>query len=196
MQRIKSKVFDENAYIFESLNGPIIVDPGYALEQIKIVLGKRKPAGILLTHYHFDHVAHVNSLCQFYNIKAYIHAKDYQLLITDNLSERYGFGLVPVFKENIITFQDQIEAFPDVKCIHAPGHSRGSVMYQHGIDLLTGDVLFKHGVGILNLPDSSREEMKTTIEMLKTLPNSLIIYPGHGEAEALVEIKKINPFFR
>ena len=196
MQLIKSNVYDENCYLIETINGLVIIDPGYNFEKLKIVIGDREPIAVLLTHFHFDHVAHVNSVCQFYDIKAYIHNKDFAPLVTDTLAELFGVGKVPVFPEYIKTFEDSIPEIPDVQCLHTPGHSRGSVMFKHGIELFTGDALFKEGVGRVDVPGGDANEMKASIEFIKTLPNNLIVYPGHGDAEAMVEIKKNNSFLK
>ena len=46
--------------------------------------------------------------------------------------------------------------------------------------LLTGDTLFIGDCGRTDLPGGSLKEMfKTLQEKIKTLPNHLIVYPGH-----------------
>ena len=64
--------------------------------------------------------------------------------------------------------------------VHAPGHTSGGIcIIVDASYLLTGDTLFIGDCGRTDLPDGSNEDMYATLQMLKNLPDELIVYPGH-----------------
>ena len=62
----------------------LIVDPGAQEERIEAALAKLggKPAGILLTHGHYDHICAANELREYYKIPVYA-PKTEEKLMTD-----------------------------------------------------------------------------------------------------------------
>lgn len=83
-----------------------------------------------------------------------------------------------------------------VEALTLPGHTRGSTVYIIGNTAFTGDVLFQGSVGRTDLPTGSWQEMQESIAVLKTLPDDLIVYPGHGPATTIGQEKSWNPYFR
>jgi glyoxylase-like metal-dependent hydrolase (beta-lactamase superfamily II) len=66
-----------------------------------------------------------------------------------------------------------------------PGHSKGGIcIIVDNKALLTGDTLFIGDCGRTDLPGGSLDEMFRTLqEKIMTLPDELIIYPGHDYGE-------------
>ena len=82
------------------------------------------------------------------------------------------------------------------KVVHTPGHQSDEVCYQFDEKLFTGDMLFIVGIGRVDLPDSNPPDMEKSVELLKTLPDNLVVYPGHDYGDVpfrtLGEEKKMN----
>jgi len=81
-----------------------------------------------------------------------------------------------------------------LRVIETPGHTRGSICLIGKEEIFTGDTLFMGSIGRTDLPESSQEEMKESLKKLKTLPDSLTVYPGHGPSTKLGDEKQCNPF--
>lgn len=83
--------------------------------------------------------------------------------------------------------------------LYTPGHADGSVcLYSSDADcLIVGDLLFAGSVGRSDLPTGNHT---TLIESLKskvmTLPDSTVVYPGHGPITNIGIEKKENPFLQ
>ena len=196
MEQIINVGFLQNTYILDIDDKLVIIDPGYNYDKITKYLGDKKPDLILLTHYHFDHSACVDSLCEEYGIKAYVHIDDYDILLDNNLASKMGLKEVIVSKENIISFDAKIEELPSVEVIHAPGHSEGSVLFKLDEKLFTGDVLFINAQGRTDLIGSNREKQKASIKAIGNMDKSLTIFAGHGRSDSLENIIKNNNFFK
>ena len=67
----------------------------------------------------------------------------------------------------------------DFSVLHTPGHSLGSVCYQTGSDLFTGDTLFAHGYGRTDLYGGNFMQLMRSLR--KLLRMNVHVYPGHGE---------------
>ena len=61
--------------------------------------------------------------------------------------------------------------------------------------MFTGDMLFQGSIGRTDL-GGSEKEMFSSIELLKTLPDSIVCFPGHGPKTNLGLEKAFNPYFR
>jgi glyoxylase-like metal-dependent hydrolase (beta-lactamase superfamily II) len=86
----------------------------------------------------------------------------------------------------------------NVKVIHAPGHTRGSVMFHVNDEiLLSGDVLFAGSIGRTDLPTGSASDMIQTLRN-KVLPLSddLRVLPGHGPETTIKFERKNNPYLK
>lgn len=59
---------EENCYILENNNKCIIIDPGDEIDKIVENINCHV-VGILITHYHFDHIGALKSLKEKYNIQ-------------------------------------------------------------------------------------------------------------------------------
>jgi len=78
---------------------------------------------------------------------------------------------------------------------HAPGHSPGSVCLVGDGVVFTGDVLFAGSVGRTDLPGGDFETLRKSIEReLLVLPDSTIVYSGHGPETTIGQERRANPF--
>jgi len=85
-----------------------------------------------------------------------------------------------------------------LKAIHAPGHTRGSMMFLLNEEILiSGDVLFAGSIGRTDLPTGSAKQMKETL-LNKVLPLSddLRVLTGHGPETTIKFERKNNPFLK
>lgn len=79
--------------------------------------------------------------------------------------------------------------------IHTPGHSPGSVSFVGDGFLLSGDTLFCQGVGRTDLPGGNWEEMVSSVKnKIFTLPEEMVVLPGHGPSTSIGREKNTNPF--
>ncbi|MBR6689918.1 MAG: MBL fold metallo-hydrolase [Bacilli bacterium] len=51
---------ETNCYILTINNDCLVIDPGDDYNKIKQVIGDKKVIGVIITHYHFDHVGALN----------------------------------------------------------------------------------------------------------------------------------------
>ena len=82
--------------------------------------------------------------------------------------------------------------------IHAPGHTRGSMMFTLNEEILiSGDVLFAGSIGRTDLPTGSSTQMRETL-LKKVLPldDDLRVLPGHGPETTIKFERKSNPYLK
>jgi len=82
--------------------------------------------------------------------------------------------------------------------IHAPGHTRGSLMFEVSDQILiSGDVLFAGSIGRTDLPTGSTKDMEETLrKKVFPLPDHLRVLPGHGPETTMAYEKKNNPYLK
>jgi hydroxyacylglutathione hydrolase len=78
----------------------------------------------------------------------------------------------------------------DVKVLHTPGHTKGSVCLLEGNYLLSGDTLFPGGPGNTRTPEMFRELVNTLETKLFVLPDNVRVFPGHGEPTVISKEKR------
>ena len=83
----------------------------------------------------------------------------------------------------------------DIKVYYTPGHSPGSVMFEIGGMLFSGDTIFYESVGRTDLYGGSYSQLKQSLAVLQSLPFDMVIYPGHGEKTTVAHEIQFNPYF-
>jgi glyoxylase-like metal-dependent hydrolase (beta-lactamase superfamily II) len=220
-----SAVFATNCYVVAPAEGEecLVVDPGVdVLERLADVLAghRLRPAAVLLTHGHLDHVYSVTPVCSEHGIAAYIHPDDAYRL-RDPLGSldpalvamlQAQFGRRATWREpaNVIAVDGSRTlrlAGLDLEVVHAPGHTEGSVMFMlpgvpngaadQGLDstVLTGDVLFAGSIGRTDLAGGDHAAMQRTLrERVLPLDDAALILPGHGPATSMARERASNPY--
>ncbi len=196
--KIETRRLVENIYIIIEGDGAIIIDPGYEFDSLVDLIENRdlKLEKILLTHGHGDHIGSCEQLRAKYNTPVYAHEKERELLLDPNLNlsaAMYGdISLEADFYVN----EDSEVYFNDhkIEFIYTPGHTIGSQCIKIGQNLFTGDTLFRNSIGRTDLPTSSPEDMKNSLEKIKLLDDELIVYPGHNSSSTIGDEKKYNQF--
>ncbi len=167
IKTLKVGYLQTNCYILKIGTSAIIIDPGDESELIKKEIGNLKIKGILITHHHFDHIG---ALKDFKNIKIYDNALEEKKYIIDE------------FKFNVIKTK---------------GHTDDSISFYFKNEniMFVGDFVFEGTIGRTDLESGNMEEMKKSIEKLKTYPKNTKLYPGHGNPTTLISELENNPFF-
>lgn len=190
----------------------VIVDPGENSATGIATLLERTgwtPVAVLVTHGHFDHVANLAQVCDTYDIPAYLHPLDREM-ITDPVK-----GVGPSIAQAVagLTLEEPTDvrlidhgsilelAGLEFEVLHIPGHSPGSVVFHTAQDggsvVFGGDVLFKQGVGRTDLPGGSAPALLEGIDKyLMTMADDTLVLPGHGPATTVGEERASNPFLR
>lgn len=194
--------FQANCYILadNSDSQAIIIDPGNEEHKIKQTLNKfrLKPAFIINTHGHIDHISCDDS----FDVPIYIHRDDASLLKDShlNLSDLFGSGYKVKSKIDIVEDKQLLKLGQiQLEVIHTPGHTPGGICLwlKRPMDkvLFTGDTLF---CGSIGRTDFFGADERTLIESIKNklfnLADDTIIYPGHGPISSIGKEKRNNPF--
>jgi len=204
--------FATNCWIIAPGEGQecIVVDPGMpdvSFDVMKICQEHRlKPIATLVTHGHLDHTFSVVPVCEGYGIPAYIHCEDRALLKNPEKALSQVFAQTiegMVFSEpsdvRELRNGDHLD-FLDMKiqAVHAPGHTRGSVMFSINEELLiTGDVLFAGSIGRTDQPTGSAKDMENTLrKKILPLSDDMRVLPGHGPETTIGHERRVNPFLK
>ena len=217
-----------NCYVLAPAAGEecVIVDPGVGVTgQLAEVLRdhRLRPAAVLLTHGHFDHVYSVTPVCGSAAVAAYIHGED-RYRLKDPLSAvgpeliamlEQQFGQKASWQEptDVVTLvggQNLAIAGFDLKVLHAPGHTEGSVMFSlpevpDGLaaearatsTVLSGDVLFAGSIGRTDLPGGDGGAMNRSLrDVVLPLHDDVLVLPGHGPATTMERERAANPYLQ
>lgn len=184
-----------------------IIDPGMMAneeEQALLNFIKRnnlKVVSIINTHLHIDHAIGDAFSKKHFNVPVLAHKSDEPL--GSNLSQQARmFGMSEeaesVSIDQYLNEGDTIEIGNGrLHVLYVPGHSPGSVVLYDKEDgfVIAGDVLFYGSVGRTDLPGGSSSQLiKGIKEKLLILPDSTVVYPGHGPATTIGQERKSNPF--
>jgi hydroxyacylglutathione hydrolase len=194
---IKKKVvgvWKENSYLISSGNEAWLVDPGDSFEKLDLFfdVSQLKLKGIINTHGHFDHIGAVAQFKEKYNIPFYIHSKEKQLVKQGNLYRKLA-GSESVFKTpEMDFFLDETPFFSlmnhTISVHHTPGHTNGSVCFETGNHLFTGDLFFKDQAGRTDLPGGNKTLLNTSIDFILSKFMGYMIHPGHGDSFILDDV--------
>jgi len=199
IEKISLGHLDNNCYIVTDERAKIsaLIDVGDANQQLFVAIKDLKIDTILLTHCHYDHSMGAQSIKDITGAKIAIHKNDAAGLADPDINMSCAFGrrkfsLTP---DILLNDGDEIEIGSlKVKVIHTPGHTSGSICFKLEQTLFTGDTLFSQSIGRVDFPTGSAEEMKSSVNILKSLDGNLNILPGHGEPSALDIERETNPY--
>lgn len=212
MLKIKSFVCNpvaENTYVVwddESLEGAVIDAGCFSQEEkmrVQTFITKEQLTikYLLSTHLHFDHIFSNRFIAETFHVGLSAHRDDTFLL--DNFARQTAlFGLdAPEAALPVDTYIDETDTISigqyDFSILHIPGHSPGGIVFycaKAGV-AFSGDVLFRDSIGRTDLWGGNHEALVTGIrEKLFTLPDSTVVYPGHGPQTTIGYEKTHNPY--
>jgi hydroxyacylglutathione hydrolase len=180
--------FKENCYVVaDSSPECLLVDPGSDAAFIEQHLDERglRPAKIVLTHGHFDHLGAVEALMRRYSVPCEVHRRE-ERLIRQAGTYAFRFAREALRVPRGLAFFDDVTMLDwngrRIEVIPTPGHTSGSVTFNlGGACAFTGDTLFRERIGPTTYPESDREAILVSVPaLLSGLPDACILYPGHG----------------
>ena len=192
LQKLTLGLFQTNTYILSNGTEAAVIDPGYEPDTI---LDRAAQMGltikaVLLTHGHFDHVGAVKELVAETGCEVYIHAAEATLPPMMTAGELY---YTRTYAEgDTITPISGVE----LKVLHTPGHTPGSVCLLWGDQMFSGDTLFEGSCGRVDFPGGDPQEMLKSLRRLASLQAEYQVHPGHGESTTLNREKGYNPYLR
>jgi hydroxyacylglutathione hydrolase len=207
-----------NCYVIAAGPGEecVVVDPGQdATSGVADVVRRHRlrPAAILVTHGHIDHMWCVTPVAGAYDAGAYIHPDD-RALLSDPMR-----GLSPETAAMLLggdysfAEPDDVRELADRSEIvvaglrfvvdHTPGHTPGSVTFRSEYTgpedvsevMFAGDLLFAGSIGRTDLPGGDHPTMLRSLTT-KVLPLSddVVVLPGHGPQTTIGRERATNPF--
>jgi hydroxyacylglutathione hydrolase len=212
-----------NCYVVATGPGAecVVVDPGKdaAAGVGEVVREHRlKPVAVLVSHGHIDHMWCVAPVAGAYDATAYVHPDDRHLL-SDPMAgispETAGMLLGGTYE---FTEPDDVAEVGDGATLelaglsfvvdHAPGHTPGSITFRTPYDaqasgsaagvsevMFSGDLLFAGSIGRTDLPGGDHGAMLHSLATkVLTLPDDIVVLPGHGEQTSIGQERATNPF--
>ena len=181
-------------------NEALIVDPGDEADRIasRLDYEKVKPAAVLLTHGHFDHIEAADELRKLYQIPVYCLDKEVALLEDARANGSRDWGMaITLTPDKTFRAEEETElAGLKFKVLHTPGHTAGSCCYYFPAQkiLISGDTLFHGSYGRTDLETGSDRDIVTSVRrLLKELPEDTTVCPGHMDLTFIAFERRFNP---
>ena len=162
--------YDNNVYILSDPGSreALLIDAANEAPRILRELEGLKVSHILTTHGHPDHVQALDRVRASTGARFSAHPQD--------------GSMMPIAPDHSIK-DGEVFCFGDfeLKALHTPGHTPGSVCFLVGEHLFSGDTLFPGGPGNTSNPYASFPQIIASIRSrLFTLPDDVQVLPGHG----------------
>jgi len=177
-----------------------LIDAPYPTKQLidfAIELGD-KLKYIFLTHCHWDHIAATNEVKAITNAQIVAHSEDVKGLVDSSVSlSKLLCGEDYIVNADVIVSNNQTIKLGDmeIKVMHTPGHTAGSVCYICDDVIFSGDTLFAGGsMGRIDFPTGNAKEMLKSLNDLANLEGNYTVYPGHYDKTDLDTERKYNPY--
>lgn len=191
-----------NCYLLGDAEEIIVVDPGSNAESIlkTIEAQQLKVKYIVLTHCHFDHILAVEGILAKTDAKlvACLAEKENLSCADVNYTNRYSRKPVELVADLYVENDDVIKSGDyEFNIIETPGHTSGSMcLYcKNEKILVSGDTLFHLSVGRCDLATGDEKTLMGSIKnKLFTLPDDVVVLPGHGDNTSIGYEKRNNPF--
>ena len=178
-----------NAYVVYSPQtaDAILVDPGVKDERIEAFVRDRglRVRAIFNTHGHPDHTGANRMSSDLFQVPVHaFEGADAGAAVPDR---RLKDG-------DLLPFGGL-----EVRVLHTPGHTRGSLCYLVGPILLSGDTLFRGDIGRVEAPSGAGgdEALTAMVKVIRakllTLPDETVVCPGHGRTTTIGNEKTRNP---
>jgi hydroxyacylglutathione hydrolase len=194
--------FAENCYLLadRSTRQAVMVDPG---EEPHLFLAELDTRGwalsaVWLTHAHIDHIMGVAAVKEATSVPVFLHPADRGLYEgLPRQGEWMGLTLeAPPAPDEDLHEGQRLRLGPHEFTVrHTPGHSPGSVSFVGSGLVLGGDVLFNGSIGRTDLPGGDLATLMHTLQsVFLALPDSTVVYSGHGPETTIGVERMTNPF--
>jgi glyoxylase-like metal-dependent hydrolase (beta-lactamase superfamily II) len=189
-----------NCYVVRTERGApeaVVVDPGGDAATLRLELARMgtRPAAILVTHTHYDHLGGIADLAEGTGAPVYV--SEIEAPVLARPADYYpGIPIRPYDADVLLAGDETLElAGISFQTVPVPGHSPGHLAFHADGCLFSGDVLFAGSVGRTDLPMADWE---TLVESIRTLtsryPPETVVYSGHGPPTTLGTELAQNPF--
>ena len=209
IRRFPTGLFHSNSYVVRVGQEGFIVDAGVGDEELHQYISRTGVTirHVFITHAHVDHLAFGMTLKERTGARLCMHEADVEHLkyySPERIQSLMAEGLLapaqmPLLRRFLGTQLDLTlhggEHFDlqgvDVEVLHTPGHSAGSVCFLVGGTLLfSGDTLFPRSYGRTDLDSGDQAEILRSLRrLLTTLPDEVVLLPGHGSVATIGEAK-------
>jgi glyoxylase-like metal-dependent hydrolase (beta-lactamase superfamily II) len=199
--------FQENTYVVSDDSGhALIIDPGCSnakeeKELREYVSDHRlQLQAVLLTHGHIDHILGVPYCKEEWHIPVWIHQADKFLYVqAPAYGQIFNLNIKPLPDPDRFVYEGEslILGNEALEILHVPGHSPGGIALYNRTDqvLFPGDILFKESIGRTDLPGGNTRQLLDGIRnKLLVLPESTVVWPGHGPSTTIGAEKYGNPY--
>jgi hydroxyacylglutathione hydrolase len=211
-------LFAANCYVVAPSAGQqcVVIDPGQdAVPGLTEILREHRlrPAAVLVTHGHIDHMWSVLPVCGANDVPAYIHGSDRDRLadpvrtLSADLVEALGVAGVAFGEpDDVRELTDGVVldlAGVSITADHTPGHTEGSVVFRTldgGPDgeglMFAGDLLFAGSIGRTDNAGGDDAAMRASLERVLTYADETVVLPGHGPSTTIGRERATNPHLR
>ena len=202
VDRVTVGPFEENCYLVadEASGAAVLVDPGDEGDRIVEMVERRglTPSAVWLTHAHLDHIGAVSAVRRAWpEIPVSLHPAD-RVVYARGTESAAGYGLpweqpeppdVEFAEGDVLTLgATRFDVW------HVPGHAPGHVVFIGGGVMLGGDCIFAGSVGRTDFPHCDPVAFQASLGRLLTLPDEIVIHPGHGPRTTVGRERATNPF--
>ena len=201
-------IFSENTIVLwdDLTKETAIVDPGTSSSEEENILSdfitseKLNIKYLINTHCHIDHILGCKFVKEKYNPIYLAPEKDIPLL--DHAQEQAKMFDLSIDKppkpDTLVVEETELQIGKSkMKFLFTPGHTPGEfcIYLESEKICISGDVLFNESIGRTDLWGGDYDQLINSIESkLLTLPDDVVIYPGHGESSTIGYERKNNPF--
>lgn len=202
VERFTGGGFAENGYLLTcpSTADAVIVDPGGGVEEMLETVRRKglRVVSILLTHAHIDHVDGLAAAKEETGAPIHLHP-DAEGQYRGVIAQARWFGLdmapLPPLDEYLAAGETIRFGECELTVRYTPGHAPGHVILVGKEMAVVGDCVFAGSIGRTDLPGGDFQTLMHSIRSeILSLPDSFLLYPGHGDQTTVGHERVSNPF--